>query len=513
MNSNYSKWQQDGSIPIVQGTHLSPVAVYGEDQTFPETHHSKAVKQPKVFNDIFWAVLFIFHLIAIAALAIVYYPQLEDNNGGGRRSLIEDGQAPMSYVMSSIQDHVNFDYFHRSLEGDYYQANPDGLLSLIFVTLIVSFILSISSLGMIIRHAEMLIKTSLIFNIVIGLLTAIAGFQLGSTEAGVMGLIFFLISLCYTCAVWNRIPFAAINLVTASTAIKANMGLTFFAYGAIVMYGLWFSLWSVSTYATVFVLGECNEDGECENEINGFLIFFLLLSLYWTMQVIKNVVHVTVAGTVGTWWWTPSEASSCCSRAIMESNNRAMTYSFGSICFGSLLVAIVQTIRSALQSARDQDDGILSCIADCLLSCLEAILEMFNEWAFVYVGLYGYNYIDSAKNVMTLFRARGWTAIITDYMVDRVLAMISVGVGLVAGGFAALFSYLFSMNLEGIAFTTGFLVGLLLTSILLGLVSSSVNTVIVCYAEDPASFERNHNELSIRMSGVWRNTFPNEFQY
>ena len=64
-----------------------------------------------------------------------------------------------------------------------------------------------------------------------------------------------------------------------------------------------------------------------------------------------------------------------------------MTYSFGSICLGSLLVAIVQAIRQFVESARESEDGCLRCIADCLLSCLESILEMFNEWAFVYVGL------------------------------------------------------------------------------------------------------------------------------
>ena len=30
---------------------------------------------------------------------------------------------------------------------------------------------------------------------------------------------------------------------------------------------------------------------------------FLLLSLYWVVQVVKNVIHVTVAGTVATWYF------------------------------------------------------------------------------------------------------------------------------------------------------------------------------------------------------------------
>ena len=90
-------------------------------------------------------------------------------------------------------------------------------------------------------------------------------------------------------------------------------------------------------------------EGNCAKDINGIILFLLMLSLYWTQQVIKNVVHVTVAGTVGTWWWAPLEADSFCSEGVRSSHSRALTYSFGSICFGSLVVAIVQALKSMLE--------------------------------------------------------------------------------------------------------------------------------------------------------------------
>jgi len=354
---------------------------------------------------------------------------------------------------------------------------------------------------------------SIIFSVLLGLVVAGAGFLAGSMEAGLMGLLVFALAACYAWMVWSRIPFAATNLVTASTAIKANIGVIVFAYCAIIVNGLWIVFWSAATYSTIFVTGQCNAAGECANEINSFYVFLFFVSLFWSIQVIKNVVHVTVAGTVGTWWWTPLEASGCCSKAVRESHNRAMTYSFGSICFGSLLVAIIQAIKQMVENARESDDGMLRCVADCILGCLEVIMEMFNEWAFVYVGLYGYSFIDAAKNVITLFKSRGWTAIITDYIVDRVLMMISFGNGLITGGCAALISYMFNLDLEGVAFTIGFVVGMLLTTVLLSVVGSGVNTVVVCYAEDPATFEINHYELSIRMRESWRVAFPNDFKY
>ena len=168
--------------------------------------------------------------------------------------------------------------------------------------------------------------------------------------------------------------------------------------------------------------------------INGGIIFALLICFYWAHQVISNVVHVTTAGTVGTWWFNPPLANSCCSSGVSSSLKRATTFSFGSICLGSLLVAILQAIRAIVHSARNSDDGIVVCLADCILGCLEAIMEYFNRWAFIYVGLYGYNFMDAGRNVIRLFKSRGWTMIINDDLVSNVLFFQSLGIGAVCGG-------------------------------------------------------------------------------
>ena len=511
MNSNYNQFNKTNQIPVVQGQTIS-ASVYDHSAGYAEIQ--KGEHQPKRFNDVFWGFLFYAHIVAMVVLAIVYMPQLEmDFDYYNRRALFAAPARAFNSVSRSLASASTStsNAQHRMLEDN--GGDPNGVFLLVGLSVVVAFLLSIVSLTLMINFAEGLIKMSLFFNMFLGIVTATAGFMVGSMESGIMGLVLFLIAACYAWAVWSRIPFAATNLVTASTAIQANMGVTFFAYSAIVVNGLWLVLWSASTYSTIFVIGGCNANGECQNDINPFYVFLFVLSLYWTMQVIKNVVHVTVAGTVGTWWWSPSEASGCCSKAVRESHNRALTYSFGSICLGSLLVAIIQAIKSFVESAREQDDSLLRCLADCLLGCLETLMEMFNEWAFVYVGLYGYSFTDAARNVITLFKTRGWTTIITDYMVDRVLMMISVGNGLVAGGCAALISYMFNLNLEGVAFTVGFVVGLVLTSVVLGVVGSAVNTVIVCYAEDPAAFETNHFDLSVRMRESWREAFPNDFTY
>lgn len=52
--------------------------------------------------------------------------------------------------------------------------------------------------------------------------------------------------------------------------------------------------------------------------------------------------------------------------------------------------------------------------------------------------------------------------------------------------------------------------GFLISSILMSVVGSAVNTVIVCFAESPAEFEQNHPHLSAEMRAAWRQAWPAE---
>lgn len=146
-----------------------------------------------------------------------------------------------------------------------------------------------------------------------------------------------------------------------------------------------------------------------------------------------------------------------------------------------------------------------------------SLLEYFNKWAFVYVGLYGYSYLEAGKNVFTLFKNRGWEAIIADDLVGNVFFILSLCVGGICSaiGYGAfngdqdLFAN--SVSPETVPVTCavlGFVAGLVLASILMSTIASAVNTVIVCFAEGPAEFEANHPELSRKMRETWLQFYP-----
>jgi hypothetical protein len=107
--------------------------------------------------------------------------------------------------------------------------------------------------------------------------------------------------------------------------------------------------------------------------------------------VVQNVVHVTVSGLFATVYFMGTPVSQWkvtvpVQNPTAKSAKRAMSTSFGSICYGSLIIALIQTLRYLVQSARQQsqEEGnlfaffCLYCL-DCILSIIESLAEYFNK--------------------------------------------------------------------------------------------------------------------------------------
>jgi len=372
-----------------------------------------------------------------------------------------------------------------------------------------------------------LIKVALLFNVALAGLAAAAGFLTGNFILGIIGSIFFALMVCYARFVWNRIPFATANLKTGCAAIRANCSVVFLSYIFTALACGWSILWSLAVAGIQDTLIDCveqpsaNGDGStvtvCTNPNYG-IFFLLFISFFFTHQVLQNCVHTCVAGVVGSWWFTP-ESSGFCSSAVFGSFLRTMTTSFGSVCFGSLLVAIIQALRQIAEQARQNDDvgQLLACCIDCILSCLQSIIEYFNKWAFVYVGVYGYGYCEAGKSVIQLFKDRGWEAVIADDLVGMVLFFLSLIVGLVTAGLGVLLvktTTLWDDFAPGedaamiFAGIIGLIIGLVICSILMSTIASSVNTAIVLFADAPAEFEKNYPELSSEMREAYMTAHP-----
>lgn len=133
------------------------------------------------------------------------------------------------------------------------------------------------------------------------------------------------------------------------------------------------------------------------------ITFGMLVIFFWGAFVFQNIVHVTVAGSVAS-WKSKSESGGITLAAWL----RATTLSLGSICFGSLMVAFLETIKQVMNFfawASSQSGNCcascLFCCVSCIVGCIEKALKVFNRYAFTYVGIYGYSFVSAGGHVRT----------------------------------------------------------------------------------------------------------------
>lgn len=394
--------------------------------------------------------------------------------------------------------------------------------------------LSISGFGLYLltrsKLTEVIIESSFAFSIGSSLLFGILFSVKGLLPVAILFYISFLVTSCYFYCIYSRIPFAAANVATAVTAIRSNCGILFLVFLMAIKLTLWLIIWLLAVMGVYYRQYHCSDDSEvCTSNMSAAQISLFLLSFYWTNQVLANIIHVTVAGVLGTWWFSPTEASSCCSKSITDSFCRSVTYSFGSICLGSLVVAIIQLMKHLVNQLRNNRRGaagsLVLCVLECVMGCLQSIIEYFNKWAFVYVGIYGYDYATAGRKVITLFRAQGWTNIINDQLVYRTFLILNIIIAAITGvagmTIAAMNPSLIQDNSHGIdkssawgiVFVSSFFIGFAMANVLTSVIASAVDTVIVCFAEAPEDFRDNYPELHQKMENAWRKIYPDEYEY
>ena len=127
------------------------------------------------------------------------------------------------------------------------------------------------------------------------------------------------------------------------------------------------------------------------------------------------------------------------------------------------------------------------------------------------MGLYGYSYCEAGKNVFQLFFHRGWSTIISDALVIRMLWMMCLCIGVVNALASAILSFGSSADFIVTSCIFGFFMGLFMSSIIFGVLVSAVDSIIVLWAEAPADFKVNQPALCQEMEDAWMQAWPDVF--
>ena len=349
---------------------------------------------------------------------------------------------------------------------------------------IVAFCVALAVIALFIffKFPQQAIIVSWVASCVLSLIAGIVSCVQGAFALGVIALLLSVLGMVALFFMRHHIPFSALLLkVSTSLIIKYK--------GTIVVN---FLLVAVATVFCLFWAAEVYPSFEHANDKDAsagdaMLMIFALLTFYWTMQVLFNMIHVTVSGVAATWYF--------CGEANVPRNptvasfKRASTTSFGSICFGSLLVAIIQVMRAIARSQRDSEHPFIACIVECILGCIESLVRYFNRYAFVYVAIYGNSYTEAARKTFELAQNCAYEALWNDNLIGTTLTMTALGMSFLS--FLVFYVAFSSAAFGAIAFFICLAVHIQLFRV----IDSTVVTLFVCFAEEPNLLAQNNPEL------------------
>eukprot|EP00554_Chaetoceros_debilis_P002493 CAMPEP_0194089998 /NCGR_PEP_ID=MMETSP0149-20130528/37005_1 /TAXON_ID=122233 /ORGANISM="Chaetoceros debilis, Strain MM31A-1" /LENGTH=539 /DNA_ID=CAMNT_0038774105 /DNA_START=3 /DNA_END=1622 /DNA_ORIENTATION=+ len=416
--------------------------------------------------------------------------------------------------------------------------------SIIVPCIIVSFFSTYFVTAVIaLRHPMASVRISLYFSVITNAsLMCVLCVSYPSVWTLLLAVAVLAYSIWYVSVIQPFIPFAAAILKLGLAGITANWGMYIVTMFLSALWCLWIAIWiyvanGIGFFSDISAIMQQNvqityeQNGQTYYSYYGAdvtkeitTVFLMLVSLYWISTILTNITQTTVAGVIGTWAFgrTNTDTSSCSNTPVMQSLHRSCTTSFGSICFGSLLNAVVIAIRVMLnwasdrsrESGENQAAALLYCVLKCIVLLFEDILEYFNQWAYIFVGLYGTTYLQSGKSVLELFTARGCSAIISDGLSTYFMNAVVMTVGFGCGALAVVGTSISASALNPwVAFWTCFVAATIISGIMMNAVQGAVKAVMVCYFDHPGKMFQNHPEETNALANGIALVFPSAIEF
>lgn len=215
---------------------------------------------------------------------------------------------------------------------------------------------------------------------------------------------------------------------------------------------------------------------------------------FWIMNFIIALGQCALAGAFASYYWAVDKKTDIPAFPVAASLYRTLRYHTGSLAFGSLIIAIVQLIRAALEyldhKLRGQQEQsqvvkyVIKCMK-CCFWCLEKFLKFLNKNAYIEIAVYGKNFCVSAKNAFFLLMRNVVRVVVLDKVTDFLLfiGQLSITGGVAVGSF-----YWFERqkNLNYylapvIIITVG---SYMITAAFFSVYNMAIDTVFLCFLED-----------------------------
>lgn len=228
-----------------------------------------------------------------------------------------------------------------------------------------------------------------------------------------------------------------------------------------------------------------------------YTFLYLLFCWFWTSQFIVALGQLVVALAVVAWYFNKNKAS-VGNHTFLWALRTSLRYHLGTIAFGSLIIAIIQTIRAVIayfqKQAKDSHNKLLQWILACLqccMWCLEKIMKFINKNAYIQTAIYSYSFCKASRSAFFLL-LRNVLRVSAVNMISSFVLFIGKILVPIVTTFILYLVLAYNSSLD----MTSIMSPLVITFILAYFVSSMFNeifgmaieTVLCCYVADEEMF-------------------------
>jgi len=307
----------------------------------------------------------------------------------------------------------------------------------------------------------------------------------------VMALVGLMLGACMVFCYKSMVPFTVMVLEMVVHVTKMHAGMMLVSIFGSVLSCVWVLAVCFAAIASFVQLRGSGTSTDNEDmEEQAFLFIFVLICT-WGSYVCVNICHVACSGVFGKWYYGMDQTGA----PVGSSLKMALTKSFGSICLGSLLVAIVRAMEAVARSIKNraQQEGnvvlcIVAAILECVVRCIGDMLEWFNSFAYVQCALRGLCFCDAARATYALCTYANVRGIVATCMVGWVAGLGSL--------FCALLGTCATLPFHNpVATVLGFITAVVVGGGALQVIDSGATTIMVCWAENDGMLRQNRPEL------------------
>jgi len=134
-----------------------------------------------------------------------------------------------------------------------------------------------------------------------------------------------------------------------------------------------------------------------------YAFLYYLFCWFWTSEFIIATGQLIIALAVATWYFT-KDKSTVGNSTFFWAFRTTLRYHLGTAAHGSLIIAIIKTIRAVVaylqKKAKDSHNTIMQavlCCVQCCLWCFEKCMKFINKNAYIQTAIYGYGFCHSAR--------------------------------------------------------------------------------------------------------------------